>query len=247
VLTILSQSTNDRNRDMAYTRLRRRFPSWDQVAAAPVEEIEEAIRPGGISKVKSKRIQQVLRAVSEASPSAGSPALQAATNPPAGLPAVQAATNPPAGLPAVQAATNPPAGSPAGGISLDWLEHAPRQRVLDFLMSLPGVGRKTAACVMLFSYDEPEVPVDTHVYRVASRLALIRPGASFEEAHDELRALVDPKDAYEVHVNLLRHGRRLCTARQPLCGQCPLLSICPYGRALTSHRQATRKGHRSIP
>ena len=65
ILTVLSQSTNDRNRDVAYTRLRERFPTWEAVRDAPVEEVEEAIRPGGISKVKSERIQQILRAIGD--------------------------------------------------------------------------------------------------------------------------------------------------------------------------------------
>jgi endonuclease-3 len=207
VLTILSQNTNDRNRDVAYTRLRRRFRSWEEVAAAPVEAVEEAIRPGGISKVKSSRIQAILRSVESAS---GGPSSHA----------------PPFGV--------------SSDLSLDWLREAPRERAIDFLTSLPGVGRKTAACVLLFSYDLPEVPVDTHVYRVASRLGLIRPRASFDEAHDELRRLVDAEDCYEIHVNLLRHGRRLCTARRPLCEQCPLLSLCPYGRALVAQEKADK-------
>src|SRR5438477_8004995 len=65
ILTVLSQSTNDRNRDVAYLRLRERFPTWEQVRDAPLAELEEAIRPGGISKVKSARIQAVLRAISD--------------------------------------------------------------------------------------------------------------------------------------------------------------------------------------
>ncbi len=98
------------------------------------------------------------------------------------------------------------------------------------------MGRKTAACVLLFSFDRPELPVDTHVYRVASRLGLIRPRASFEEAHDVLRAATDPADVFEVHVNLIRHGRRLCSARAPACPECPLLEICPYGRRAVGRR-----------
>ncbi len=75
------------------------------------------------------------------------------------------------------------------------------------------------------------MPVDTHVFRVGTRLGLFRPGASFDEAHDELARLTDPADAYELHVSLIRHGRRTCTARNPRCGECVLLSICPFGRA----------------
>jgi endonuclease-3 len=185
VLTVLSQNTNDRNRDVAYTRLRARFPDWESVARAPVEEIEEAIRPGGISKVKSRRIKSMLGAIAEE----------------------------------------------AGTLDLETLANAPRDDAIAFLERLPGVGRKTAACVLLFSFDRPELPVDTHVYRVSSRLGLIRPKASFLEAHETLRALVDPDDVYEVHVNMLRHGRRICTARNPQCERCPLLELCPYGQA----------------
>jgi endonuclease-3 len=205
VLTILSQNTNDRNRDVAYTRLRGRFGSWDEVADAPQREVEDAIKPGGISKVKSRRIREILRTIRHGSPT-------------------------------VQTTSDPVVGSPTTGLSLslDWLEHASREKALDFLERLPGVGRKTAACVLLFSYDRPELPVDTHVYRVSSRLGLIRPKATFDEAHETLRALADPRDAYELHVNLLRHGRRLCKPQRPLCDSCPLLRVCPHGQALTA-------------
>jgi len=194
VLTILSQNTNDRNRDVAYARLRSRFDGWDEVASAPLAEVEEAIRPGGISKVKSKRIQQILQVIAKET----------------------------------------------GGLDIGFLERAPREQALEFLESLPGVGRKTAACVLLFSYDRPELPVDTHVYRVSSRLGLIRPKAPFEEAHRELLDLVgdDPAAVYEVHVNMLRHGRRLCQAQRPLCEACPLLRLCPYGQEIRRLRRA---------
>jgi endonuclease-3 len=115
---------------------------------------------------------------------------------------------------------------------LGWLESAPLEEGRGFLCSLPGVGRKTAACVLLFSFGLPDVPVDTHVFRVGTRLGLFRPGASFEEAHDELLRLAESaEDAYEIHVLLIRHGRRTCVARSPRCSECPLLRMCPYGRA----------------
>jgi endonuclease III len=188
VLTVLSQNTTDRNRDIAYERLRARFRGWQAVLDAPVEEVEEAIRPGGISRVKSRRIQAMLATIKEQNPGG------------------------------------------RGTLDLASLETAPREEAMSFLERLPGVGRKTAACVLLFSFDRPEMPVDTHVYRVGSRLGLIRPKASFEEAHDTLLAVTDPEDVYELHVNMIRHGRRLCAARNPRCRECPLLSMCPYGR-----------------
>jgi endonuclease-3 len=117
-----------------------------------------------------------------------------------------------------------------GSLDLGQLEDAPREEAIAFLEGLPGVGRKTAACVLLFAFDRPELPVDTHVYRVSSRLGLIRPKASFEEAHDTLLLFFKPDEVYELHVNMLRHGRRLCTVQRPQCERCPLLELCPYGR-----------------
>jgi endonuclease-3 len=118
-----------------------------------------------------------------------------------------------------------------GDDDLSWLETAPVGEARDYLVGLPGVGRKTAACVLLFAYGRPDIPVDTHVYRVGTRLGLFRPSASFEEAHDELlRITEDPQEAYELHVLLIRHGRRTCTSRNPGCRECPLLRMCPFGR-----------------
>jgi len=192
VLTVLSQSTNDRNRDVAYLRLRERFPRWEEVRDAPVEAVEEAIRPGGISRVKSARIRDILRAIGS--------------------------------LPR-------PAGAPAPGdppdLSLDWLASQPVPEAQRYLCSLPGVGRKTAACVLLFSFGMRDVPVDTHVSRVGVRLGLLPPRAPFEVLHDVMLAITPPGQELEFHLNLLRHGRRTCHARRPACGDCALLRMCP--------------------
>jgi endonuclease III len=181
VRTILSQNTNDRNRDVAYARLRERFPSWEAVRDAPAEEVIEAIRPGGLAPQKGPRIQEVLRRLGEAP-------------------------------------------------DLDWLAEADRDEAIDYLTGLPGVGRKTAACVMIFALGRPEIPVDTHVYRVGGRLGLFPPKASFELAHDEMRAITDPEDAYELHMNLIRHGREVCRPT-PRCERCDLRRMCPWYRS----------------
>ncbi|HKE79177.1 MAG TPA: DNA lyase [Solirubrobacteraceae bacterium] len=178
VLTVLSQSTNDRNRDVAFLRLRERFLSWEAVRGAPVEEIEEAIRPGGISKVKSVRIKAMLEAI----------------------------------------------GDP---IDLAWMRDAPIGESQAYLCSLPGVGRKTAACVLLFAYGLRDVPVDTHVSRVGTRLHLLEPGAPFDRLHDQMLAITPPGAELEFHVNLLRHGRRVCHAQRPACRACALRRMCP--------------------
>jgi endonuclease-3 len=207
VLTVLSQSTNDRNRDVAYLRLRERFASWEQVRDAPVEEVEEAIRPGGISKVKSARIQAILRAISVEPPPRG------------------AGESPDGRGPASGDSTD--GREPAVELSLDWLPRVPIAAARDYLVALPGVGRKTAACVLLFAYGLPDVPVDTHVSRVGMRLHLLRPGAPFEELHDQMLALTPRGQELELHVNLLRHGRRTCHARSPACDECALARMCP--------------------
>jgi endonuclease III len=200
VLTVLSQSTNDRNRDVAYLRLRERLPTWEAVMEAPVGEVEEAIRPGGISKVKSARIQAILRAIA------------ARTD-------AKTAEN----------AETAKVGRGAEGVepSLDWLPNVPLGQARDYLVGLPGVGRKTAACVLLFAYGLRDVPVDTHVSRVGMRLGLLRTGAPFAELHDQMLALTPPGQELELHVNLLRHGRRTCHARRPACEDCPLARMCP--------------------
>jgi endonuclease III len=180
ICTVLSQSTNDRNRDVAYLRLRERFETWEAVRDAPVEEVEEAIRPGGISKVKSVRIQAILEAISE-----------------------------------------------RGELSLDWLRDAGVDEARDYLCSLPGVGRKTAACVLLFAFGMHDIPVDTHVSRVGWRLGLFREGAGFDELHDAMLELTPAGAELELHVNLLRHGRRTCHARRPACEACALRRMCP--------------------
>jgi endonuclease-3 len=203
ILTVLSQSTNDRNRDVAYLRLRERLPSWEQVRDAPLALVEEAIRPGGISKVKSARIQAILRRISDDRHGAEGEQRGASPRRHAGA---------------------------RGSLELDWLERVPLLEARGYLCSLPGVGRKTAACVLLFAYGLHDVPVDTHVSRVGMRLGLLRTGASFEVLHDQMLALTPPGQELELHVNLLRHGRRTCHARQPACAECALARSCPSRR-----------------
>ena len=98
-----------------------------------------------------------------------------------------------------------------------------------YLTRLPGIGPKTAACVLLFSLERPVMPVDTHVHRVARRLGVIDATTSAERAHPELTALAGPRaeDVYAAHVGLVRHGRCVCHARRPRCGECPLAGLCP--------------------
>jgi endonuclease-3 len=92
---------------------------------------------------------------------------------------------------------------------------------------LPGVGPKTAACVLLFSLDRPYFPVDTHVHRVAIRLGLVASRATAVRTQEQLQAVLAAGEMYEVHMNLIRHGRHVCVALRPICSQCVLNDLCP--------------------
>jgi len=180
VSTILSQNTNDVNRDRAYARLRERFPTWEMVRDAPPEKLIEAIRPAGLAPTKGPRIQEALRRIT----------------------------------------------AERGEISLDFLADLPLEKARAWLLSLPGVGPKTAAIVLLFALGQPAFPVDTHVHRVARRLGLIPPGTSREKAHTLLEALIPAEIYYPLHLNLVAHGRAVCHARNPEHSRCVLREEC---------------------
>jgi endonuclease-3 len=93
---------------------------------------------------------------------------------------------------------------------------------------LPGVGPKTAACVLLFACRRPALPVDTHVFRVSHHIGLIDANIGPENAHDELESQLEEQDVYSFHVNLIRHGRAICRSRSPRCGECTLTDLCRY-------------------
>ena len=114
-----------------------------------------------------------------------------------------------------------------GRISLDSLKSMNMAEAEDYLMRLPGIGYKTASCVLLFSLGKPSLPVDTHVFRVAKRLGLIDSKTSIEKAHSLLQEQTPPAKVYQFHIHMIEHGRRICRARQPRCDRCILRGICP--------------------
>ena len=182
VSTILSQNTNDVNRDVAFDRLRERLPTWEGVRDADGQVVIDAIRPAGLANQKGPRIQQALRFISEE----------------------------------------------RGELELGFLADWPVEDAKAWLSSIKGVGPKTAAIVLLFSLGRPAFPVDTHVHRVTKRLGLIGPRVSREKAHVELERLVEPEMYYAFHLNLIRHGRQVCTSRIAHCQSCALCDLCGY-------------------
>ena len=183
IFTILSQNTTDTNRDRAYERLRSRFPRWRDVLEADREEVEEAIRIGGLGRQKSSRIQEILRTINRH----------------------------------------------RGDLSMDYLKEMSIEEARQELLSFTGVGKKTAAIVLLFSLGRPAFPVDTHVHRVGKRLGLIPENMSADAAHDVMERLVPPRHYYDFHVNLIRLGRAVCGPRRTSCEVCPARYWCPTG------------------
>ncbi len=181
VHTILSQNTSDANSHLAFRRLKERFPRWEDAAMAESGGIEEAIRPGGISRVKAARITELLERVRR----------------------------------------------DFGSYCLAPLAEMEPRAALAYLMDIPGVGRKTAAVLLLFQLGHPLFPVDTHVLRVGKRLGLIPGRAGPAGAHEVMDALVPDDIKYRLHLNMVEHGRKVCRARRPRCGECCLRCLCP--------------------
>jgi len=113
-----------------------------------------------------------------------------------------------------------------GRLELDFLSQLTPSGAEDWLQKLPGIGLKTARCILLFSLGMPTLPVDTHILRVSKRLGLISFKASSHDAHNILGEVVSPVDAYQFHILVIQHGRKTCRARHPNCSDCVLKKIC---------------------
>ena len=184
VSTILSQNTNDVNRDRAFDALRANFPTWESVRDARSKDVVNAIRPAGLANQKGPRIQQVLKAITKE----------------------------------------------RGDLDLSFLKKMSVDEARAWLTKFNGVGPKTAAIVLCFSLDMPAFPVDTHVYRVTSRIGLRPEKMTVEQAHPHLEGLFPPETYYAAHLNIIRLGREICTARKAMCEKCPIRKLCDYGK-----------------
>lgn len=182
MLTVLSQNTNDNNRDRAFQELKSLYPSWEKVASVPAESLAKAIKVAGIANVKSVRMKEILDIVKG---SFGEYSLK--------------------------------------GISL-W----DKSKVEGFLTSLPGVGPKTAACVMVFDLGIPAFPVDTHVARFCRRMEWVDRSASPVAIQEKMEKVVPEDRKKGAHLNIISHCKALCRARNPLCSSCSLSALCPW-------------------
>ncbi|PJF22384.1 MAG: DNA lyase [Phototrophicales bacterium] len=180
VSCILSQNTNDTNRDKAFAALKARYPDWQAVVDAPTDDLIETIRSAGLANQKAPRIQRALERIYRE----------------------------------------------RGEYNIDFLNELPLDEARDWLISIDGVGPKTAAIVLCFAFNRPAFPVDTHVHRVGKRIGFLPENISAEKAHPFMEAIVPPEDHYAFHIYLIRHGRDTCRARNPMCARCPLKNYC---------------------
>jgi len=182
ILTILSQHTNDKNRDVAFKRLREAYPTWKDAAAASPGLVEKAILPAGLAPTKALRILSVLEIIR----------------------------------------------NEMGEYSLEALRSWPTGRIESFLVGLPGVGPKTAACVLLFDLGRDAFPVDTHVARVSRRIGWFPEKTTPGEMQNVLAKIVPSERHLGGHLNIIAHGRAVCRARGPGCTACPLAAMCVF-------------------
>ncbi|HEY3315521.1 MAG TPA: endonuclease III [Bacillota bacterium] len=209
IFTVLSQATNDRNRDRAYTALRRAFPTWEEAMAADPGDVARAIAPAGLGPQKAPRIIDILRRIAADPRSGGRPDLAF-----------------------------------LGGLDDD--------AAFSYLTALPGVGPKTAACVLLFALGRPVFPVDTHIHRLAGRLGLVPPKDGAAKVQEALKAVASGRAAecYALHVNMIAHGRAVCRPRRPDCDHCSLSDLCrstadsPTADSPMTTCQSSRRGKR---
>ncbi len=115
-----------------------------------------------------------------------------------------------------------------GRVTLSFLRRWKTEEIKDYLSRFKGVGEKTVACVLLFSLGRPVFPVDTHILRVSKRLDLIPAKADSKKAHQMLQNKIPENLVYSFHLNLIQHGRKICKAGNPLCGECVLYRRCEF-------------------
>ena len=180
IFIVLSQMTTHVSFDRVYDRLKRRFPTWNELLAAAPADLEGVIREAGLSRQKAPRIRAIIER----------------------------------------------ARSDFGSISYDKLLMMSDSAVYSYLTSLPGVGPKTAKCVMMYAMHRKVLPVDTHLWRIARRLGLVPPSTSYATIHGVLEPVVGLDDRYALHVNAIAHGRAVCLPKRPRCSECCLRRSC---------------------
>ncbi len=187
ILTILSANTSDVNSGRAFEQLKAAYPTWEAVMDAPLDELTQVIRPGGLAPTKAPRLQATLRRIL----------------------------------------------AERGEFDLGFLAGLSPEEGIQWLTQFDGVGHKTASIVLLFCFNKPAFPVDTHVQRVSQRLGFAGPKDDPAKIKAIWESLAPAEWFYALHLNLIRHGRQVCHARSPRCETCVLRAQCDWFQAQT--------------
>mmetsp|Transcript_29786 Transcript_29786/g.46735 ORF Transcript_29786/g.46735 Transcript_29786/m.46735 type:complete len:394 (+) Transcript_29786:192-1373(+) len=215
--TILSQNTTSKNSTQAFAQLKERFPTWEEVRTAGLEDIEQSIRVAGLSKIRAKRIQDICQMLYEQK----------------------------------------------GEPTLEHLREASSDEIKDTLTKFPGIGAKTASCVLLFCLQRPDFAVDTHVFRLSKLAGWVPdektwkshnnqvdkrkgtealapwPPVTRETTYSHLNAMIPDDLKYALHVLLIAHGRTISPASGPKDPQtCPINARAKALKQLTASPKA---------
>lgn len=182
VWTILSQNTNDVLSERAYRSLRKTFPRWETMLAAPTAKIARAIRIGGLANQKSRTIKSLLKWSRRT----------------------------------------------YGRLNLDAMRKMSPAEAVETFTRIRGIGLKTVYVTLMFACGRDVFPVDTHIYRIVRRLALVSEKSSRDKTAERMQPIVPKGEALPFHLNLIRFGREVCKAQNPRCYDCPLVDLCFY-------------------
>lgn len=182
ILTVLSQSTSDWNRDLAWEALKKSYPDWQGVLKLSKKQLAAVIRSAGLANQKSERMLEILKWIK----------------------------------------------SEYGELNIDFICQLPIDEAMATFTKLKGIGVKTMSVVLAFGCGKDIFPVDTHVHRLCRRLGFVPHNASPEKTHYLMQKILPPGKAFSFHINLLKHGRQICKARNPLCDRCAVFDFCEY-------------------
>lgn len=129
-----------------------------------------------------------------------------------------------------------------GSLDLSFLSEMPLAEAKAWLRQLPGIGPKSTGIVLNFSLGMPAMAIDTHIFRVCQRLRAIDARTNADKAHDVMEAKVAPEEVFNFHVAFINHGRRVCKAQRPLCGQCVVGEMCPSRKKMMAEPAGTETG-----
>lgn len=177
----LSQNTTDKSSHRAYTNLRSKYESWEDVMNAPLNNIKELIKVCGLANTKAPQIKNMLKEMK----------------------------------------------SHYGSLDLDFLHSKSNEDIYKEMLQYNGLGVKTISCVLAFAMGRSVFPVDTHVHRILNRTGITKANTP-EKTFAQATEIIPDNEKVSFHTNLIKFGRNICRAVNPLCNVCPIYKECEW-------------------